>query len=178
MALDKRTIGKIAERIAMNELEAHGYRATDLNKDGVSANADLLAARDGRVWQIQVKGSVNKPTDRWWVGYGHCTPEIIRRERAVFNSKDSFYKAEFVVFVAAKSPSDYRCFVLPVAKAELAAQLNLDAYYRKPRKRDGGERRPGKVWVHVEASKNERIDESLKKRERTLLQKYENAWDF
>lgn len=73
----------------MNELEARGYRVTDLNKDGLSANADLVAAKGGKICQIQVKGAANK-SKRWWVQYGHCTQEIIDRKRKVFNRKDSF----------------------------------------------------------------------------------------
>ena len=37
-------VGQIAERIVSNELEARGFRVSDLNRDGLSANADLLAA--------------------------------------------------------------------------------------------------------------------------------------
>jgi hypothetical protein len=170
--------GKIAERIVMNELEFHGYRATDLNKDGLSANSDVLAAKDGRVWQIQVKGATNKPTDRWWIQYGHCDPATIDRKEPIFNRKDSFYTAQYVALVAVKSPSSYRVFVLPVEVAEKAAQLNLDRYYRQPRVRDGGIRKPGKIWITVEKSDRERINSPLLDKEREILQAGESFWDL
>lgn len=178
MTLTKQSIGKIAERIVMNELEFNGYRATDLNKDGLSANSDVLAVKDGKAWQVQVKGATNKEADRWWIQYGHCTTETIARHTPIFNSKDSFYKAQHVALVAVKSPSNYRVFILPVERAEEAAQLNLDRYYRQPRKRDGGVRKPGKIWIAVEKSSRERVRDSLLDKEREILQKSEDVWEL
>ncbi len=178
MPLSRYSIGKIAERIVMNELEARGYRATDLNKDGLSANSDVLAAKDGKVWQIQVKGATNKPTDRWWLQYGHCDSETISRQAPVFNRKDSFYRAQYVFLVAVQSPSKYRVFVLSVEMAEKAAQLNLERYYRRPRMHDGGVRKPGKVWVVVEEGKRDRRHDPLLDKERKILQKGEDAWNL
>ncbi len=175
--LSKGSVGKIAERIVMNELEARGFRVTDLNKDGLSANADLIAARDGATFQIQVKGATNKAKERWWVQYGHCTEEVIDEKKKMFNQKDSFYFADYVVLVAVKSPSDYRCFVLPQKIAEDAAQMNLDRYYRQPKVRDEGKRKPGKVWVYIEKSPRERSDDRVLKKERSTLQKFEGKWD-
>lgn len=176
MAITKQSIGKIAERIVMNELEFRGYRATDLNKDGLSANSDILAAKDGKTWQIQVKGATNKEADRWWVQYGHCSIENIAHQAAIFNSKDSFYIAQYVAFVAVRSPWNYRCFILPVSKAEKAAQINLDRYYRKPKKLDGGVRKPGKIWVAIEKSDKERRNDPSLDEERAILQRSQDDW--
>jgi hypothetical protein len=176
--LDKRSIGKIAERIVMNELEARGYRVTDLNKDGLSANADLVAAKGGKVWQIQVKGATNKPTERWWVQYGHCTQDIIERKRNVFNQKDSFYHAQYVALVAVRSPKEYRCFVMPVEQAEKVAQYNLDGYYRQRSERDGRIRKPGKMWRYVEKPERERINKPTLEKERGIIQKWEDFWNL
>jgi len=178
MTITKHSIGKIAERIVMNELEFHGYRTTDLNKDGLSANSDILAAKDGKTWQIQVKGATNKESDRWWVQYGHCTLENINRQKTIFNSKDSFYIAQYVALVAVRSPSKYRCLILPVKIAEKAAQINLDRYYRKPKTRDGGIRKPGKIWVAIEKSERERRSDPLLDQEREILQKAEDRWNL
>jgi hypothetical protein len=38
-------VHRIAERIVCNELESRGFRISDLNKKGTSANADLPAAK-------------------------------------------------------------------------------------------------------------------------------------
>lgn len=56
-SIGKSNVGGIAERIVANELEYRGFRVSDLNKEGVSANADLLAVKGGKGWQIQVKGA-------------------------------------------------------------------------------------------------------------------------
>lgn len=175
--LDKHNIGKIAERIIMNEFESRGYRATDLNKDGLSANSDILVAKNGKTWQIQVKGATNKIKDRWWIQYGHCNEKTINKESAVFNSKDSFYKADYVAFVAIKSPSNYRIFIMPSKMAEQAAQLNLDRGYRTPKK-DGGIKKPGKIWIEIEGTEKERKKDPLRNKEREILQKSENKWDL
>ena len=45
-AIGRHNVGRIAERIVANELEFRGFRVSDLNREGTSANADLLAARD------------------------------------------------------------------------------------------------------------------------------------
>jgi hypothetical protein len=124
-------VGRIAERIVANELEARGFRVSDLNKEGTAANADLLAVsrRKALALQIQVKGSTNGPKEPLWVGYGHLTKEILAGNQKMFNrGKHSFYKAHFVVLVAVCSPTKYWCFVLPIDVAERAAQFHIAAY--------------------------------------------------
>src|SRR2546430_16027792 len=144
LAIDRLTVGRIAERIVANELEARGFRVTDLNKDGVSANADLLAAGHNTVWQIQVKGATNNQKHkRWWIQYGYCTPEIITKTASMFNRRQSFYRADIVVLVAVRSPTEYRCIVLQAEDAERAGQFNLDRGYRTLT-RQGTEKRPSK----------------------------------
>lgn len=182
VSINSRNVGKIAERIVANELEARGFRVSDLNRDGLAPNADLLAAGHGKAWQIQVKGSTNAPTDRWWVGYGYCTDEVIARQQPMFNRHDSdrsFYRADIVVLVAVRSPTDYRCIVMPTTTAEKAAQLNLDRGYRT-RTRDGQKKKPGKVWVHLEAPprEHERPPDirELGQKERAIIGKHLDAW--
>ena len=169
---------RIAERIVSNELEFRGFRVSDLNKEGTSANADLLAARDGKTWQIQVKGAT---ADGWWFGYGYCTEGIIAGQEPMFNrhSTSSFYRAEIVVLVSVKTPKDYSCLVLPVGEAEAAAQKNLDYAYRIPKK-DGGPKKPGKVWVSLDWTP--KIRDARKQQpfedERKLLEPYRDKWDI
>jgi hypothetical protein len=138
-------VGRLAERIVANELEWREFKVSDLNKDGLSPNADLVAAKGGKTWQVQVKGATNK-SDKWWIEYGFCTDEIIERRAPMFNRRQSFYKADIVVLVAVRSPRDYRCIVLTAADAERAANINLDRDYRTLT-RKGEKKKPHKVWV-------------------------------
>jgi hypothetical protein len=177
IGINKHNVGRIAERIVSNELEYRGFRVSDLNKEGTSANADLLAARDGKTWQIQVKGATES-YDGTWFGYGHCTDAIIAGDENMFNrSTSSFYKAEIVVLVSVKTAKDYHFLVLPVEIAERAAQINLDYAYRTPKK-DGGRKKPSIVWVsfyippRMDASKKAQLET-----EQELLKPYLDNWD-
>lgn len=175
--VSKRNVGRIAERIVANELEFRGYRVFDLNKEGLSTNADLIASLPGgRALQIQVKGATNdNPKERLWVQYGHGTDRILAGDDRVFNRHHSFYSADVVALVAVRSPSDYECVLLPWKDAEKAVQLNLDRSYRRP-KRDGGVRKPGKLWVYLDGptKPKERVERErkLEETERGILAKY------
>ncbi|HZK90654.1 MAG TPA: hypothetical protein VFC56_10950 [Stellaceae bacterium] len=172
-------VGRIAERIVANELEARGFRVSDLNSDGTSVNADLLAVSDKLTLQVQVKGAANAATDPWWIEYGFCTKEIMRdRNERMFNRKKSFYEASLVVLVAVRSPKEYSCVVLPVDAAERLAQLNLDRDYRIP-KSDGQDKKPHKVWVALEPRTRARAGDARFAEERSLLASYrdEQGWE-
>ena len=160
-----------------NELEYRGFRVSDLNKEGTSANADLLAAKDGETWQIQVKGSTEE--DGFWFGYGHCNEAIIAGTEPMFNRSLSFYKAHVVVLVSVKSPKEYSCLVLPVDIANEAAKINLDREYRSSRK-DGGVRKPGKVWMSFDPAPStmEPSRKSLYLKEQEMLRPFLNTWGF
>ncbi len=178
--IHKGNVGRIAERIVSNELEFRGFRVSDLNKEGPSANADLLAAKDGDTWQIQVKGSTED--GGWWYGYGHCNEATIANTEPMFNrhTDGSFYKAQIVVLVCVKSSNEYRCIVLPVGTAEDAAQTNLTRYYRTPRIKDGQPKKPGRVWVpldHNPKAKDPRNAELLID-EQNLLRPYFENWNL
>lgn len=178
VVIDQKNVGRIAERIVSNELEARGFRVSDLNREGLVANADLLAVGHKHVWQIQVKGAANKP-GRWWVQYGFCTDEIIDRKGPMFNRRSGFYRADIVVLVAVRSPREYRCVVLPVEAAEQAAQKNLDREYRTPT-RNGARKKPSKVSVYLEPPiRNARRPSTLLDEESEILEKYkdEHGWN-
>ena len=170
-------VGRIAERIVSNELEYRGFRVSDLNKEGTSANADLLAAKDGKTWQIQVKGASEE--NGWWVNYGFGNQEKIDGDKPMFNAVSSFYSAQVVVLVSVRSPSAYKCVVLPVAEAERAAQLNLDHAYRTPRL-DGAKKKPGKVWVSLGYVPEPRDASRMLalKAERKILNRFIDNWDI
>jgi hypothetical protein len=175
---NKATKGRIAERIVANELEYRGFRVTNLNREGVEANADLLAAKDGKIWQVQVKGADNaeEAAGDWWFQYGFCNENIIARKEKMFNRGHSFYSANVVILLAIRSPRDYCCVVLPLDEADEAAECNLDFTYRRPRA-DGQPRKPHMVWCWLKprpGAKKERV-EAL---EYKILDKYkENSTD-
>jgi hypothetical protein len=131
VSIGQRNVSRIAERIVANELEARGFRVSDLNKEGVAVNADLLAVSSNQTLQVQVKGSANSLKERWWIGYGYFKDEFISDGGRMFNCADSFYKANIVVFVAVKSPTEYSCIVMPVDKAEQAVALHRAGFKEK-----------------------------------------------
>ena len=176
--INSKNVGRIAERIVSNELESRGFRVSDLNKEGTSANADLLAAKDGKTWQILVKGA-SKGSSGWWVNYGFGYQEAIDRAKKIYNSVDSFYQAQVVVLVSVKSASEYKCVILPVAEAEAAAQLSLDHSFRNL-KSDGTKKKPGKLWAHLDYIANVRDKSRLPalNAEQKVLKKYIDNWDI
>ncbi|MCL5262931.1 MAG: hypothetical protein M1568_01520 [Acidobacteria bacterium] len=176
--INRYNVGRIAERIVSNELESRGFRVSDLNKEGTSTNADLLAAKDGRTWQIQVKGATEGGSG-WWVNYGFCAQAAIDRLKPMYNSVKSFYRAQVVVLVSVRAADEYRCVVLPVEEAEKAAQLNLDHSFRTPKK-DGSKKKPGKVWTHIEYSPKVRDLSRIPmlQAEREIITKYFDNWDL
>lgn len=188
--IGKENIGKIAERIVMNEFEARGYRSTDLNKDGLSANADLLVAKDGNTWLVQVKGAANSPDGSWGIQYGYCDQKLIDGSGPAFNRHpDAYYRASHVVFAAVRSPSQYRCFVMDVVTAEELVSVFLDGTYRLG-KIGGGVYKPGKMWFGdfdidpQNTPKWKRSPNGQKKilesiiRQRDLLLAHEDQWDL
>jgi Holliday junction resolvase len=179
--INSKNVGRIAERIAMNELEARGFHIIDLAyMSKTSANVDFIASKGGASFNIQVKGATNvfkSPGDRWWVQYGYCDEAAISASRDIFNSKSEFaLSADVIALLAIKSPREYRAFILPVEKAEKAAQFNLDGYYRQP-KASGEARKPGKIWTNLEPAAKPRKSNPYKEREQALLKEYEDAWD-
>jgi hypothetical protein len=184
IGIEKTNVGRIAERIVSNELEYRGFRVSDLNKEGTSANADLLAVRNGRPWQIQVKGAtadLSRETGEpgWWFNYCFGSDASISHTKPVFNSASSFYEAQVIALVSVKSPSQYLCAVLPVADAEKAAQLNLDHSYRIANK-NGSKKKPGKVWVSLgyipKIQDEARV--ALFQAEQELLNRYVDNWEL
>jgi hypothetical protein len=177
---ERRSIGRIAERIVANELEFHGFLVRDLNLEGLAANVDLLAVKEGKVWQVQVKGARfdSNYVDGWWFHYGYCKPEhIVNSEEPMFNKAVSAFRADVVVLVCVKSPHEYQCIVLPIEKAEEAAQINLNYAYRT-KKKDGSGKRPNVVWVANYLPKTSQEKAEAMQREIDLIRRYMGKWDF
>jgi Holliday junction resolvase-like predicted endonuclease len=171
---DKSNTGRIGERLVANELESHGYRVTSLNKEGNATNADLLAAKSGKHWLIQVKTS--KYQRDWQVTYGYTSQEHIDgTSRHIYNEHpDGDYHADIVVLVAMKTLREYRCIVMPVDTAEKAFQLQLEEYWTKPTKRDGHAKKPARCWASLDRAIK---GSPLREQERKILIEHEDAWN-
>ena len=107
--MTKHNVERIASRIVANELEFRDFRVTDLNKDGLSANVDLLAASGGRCLQIQVKGAsqTKKPNgwEDWWVGYGYADAKVVAGSKQMFNRiTGSFLRSKYRRTGGSKNP--------------------------------------------------------------------------
>jgi Holliday junction resolvase-like predicted endonuclease len=173
--INKHNVGRIAERIVANELEYRGFRVSDLNKEGTSTNADLVAARDGRIWQIQVKGATNDQ-GAWWFQYGHCNEDIMAAKEPMFNRHSGFYTADIVVLVAVRSPREYCCLVMPVKEAERAADINLNREFRTL-KANGAAHKPHKVWIPLGETPRETTSKKPSyEKERQILNHHKDNW--
>jgi len=177
MRVDGSNVGRIAERIAMNELEARDFHIIDLAyMSKTSANVDFIASKGGVSYNIQVKGA-SAPSGRiWGIHYGYCDEEMIRdRGKKVFNRSGFALEAQIVVLIAVHSPNQYRSIIMPVEVAERSVQINLDRYYRKT-KLDGGVRKPNKIFCNFDGVKKRLVD-PLFEEERNLLLAHEGAWE-
>jgi len=163
--IGKENVGKISERIIANELESCGFLVRDLNLEGISANADLLAIKYQFVWQIQVKGSTydeTYPNHGWWFQYGYCHEEhIYNPDAKMFNRAKGPFKANVVAMVCVRSPYEYKCILLPVEEVEDAARINLNYAYRT-KKKDDTDKKPNKVWFSEFISERSKYKEQMK----------------
>lgn len=183
--ITKHNVEQIASRIVANELEFRGFRVTDLNRDSLSANVDLLAASRGRCLQIQVKGASQiKRADGWedwWVGYGYADAKVVAGAKPMFNRvTGSFYKADTVALVAVRTPNEYRAVVLPVAEAEAAAQINLDHAFRTLTLKGETRSPDAKAWVYLDKIPNAKdaARQPLLANELKILQPYIDNWNI
>jgi hypothetical protein len=181
--VSRKNVERVAAHIVANELEFHGFRVTDLNKGGISENADLLAARDGKCLQIQVKGASqnknNKGWEKWWVQYGYGNSDTVGKKKPVFNQVSGFYRADIIALVAVRTPTEYCCVVLPVTEAEKAAQINLDRDYRTTTLK-GALRQPHmiQVWLdHIPKFKDP-ARSPLLAQELKILSAYRDKWNL
>lgn len=96
----------------------------------------------------------------------------------MFNRRKDFYRADVVVLVAIRSLTEYSCVVLPIDIAERAAQLHLDAGYRKGPKA-GQPRKPHKTVIVLHPSPRARIISAPDREERKLIAPYadESGWE-
>lgn len=181
MKIEASNVGRIAERIAMNELEARGFHIIDLAyMSKTSANVDFIASKAGNSYNIQVKGMTNNiktSQTRWMVQYGYCNDEIVAGNITMFNTKNEFaLKADIIILIGVNSPSHYKSVILPVEVAEKAAQINISGYYRKSK--DNGEaRKPNKVWTNLEPSRTPKKENDYKSLEQSVLASYVDQWD-
>ncbi|MFZ2005946.1 MAG: hypothetical protein WAV02_12725, partial [Stellaceae bacterium] len=76
-----------------------------------------------------------------------------------------------------KSPRNYSCIILPIGKANEAAQLNLDHDYRILT-RTGQAKKPHLIWTYLDPSPHERKKDERLFHERTILADHrdEKGW--
>lgn len=180
MEVDSKNVGRIAERIAMNELEARGFHIIDLAYTSKTfANVDFIASKGGRSFNVQVKGTSLREKQRPAVQYGYCTKETVAGTIPMFNGKsEAALRADVIVLMGVYSPRRYTAVVLPVDRAEAAAQMNISLYYRATKK-DGTARVENKVYVELEGTPRPRVPVPAEKvKERELLLAHLDAWDL
>jgi hypothetical protein len=135
-----------------------------------------------RSLSLQVKGATQRKTakgwESWWVNYGYCDEDIMAQKQPMFNRCDGYFKAHVVVLVAVRTPSEYRCVVLPAPVAEKVAQLNLDREFRTA-KLTGGAHKPGKVWVGLDSIPKARDPNRIPlfRQELEILERYTDNWE-
>jgi hypothetical protein len=79
----------------------------------------------------------------------HRTITETPKKKPMFNRVEAFYTADIVALVAVRTPSEYRCVVLPLVEAEKTAQINLDRDYRTLTLA-GASRSPNKTSIYLD----------------------------
>jgi hypothetical protein len=107
------------------------------------------------------------------------TPITVAKKKPVFNQVSGFYRAEIVVLVAVRTPTEYCCVVLPVAEAEKAAQINLERDYRTTTLK-GTSRQPHiiQVWLDRIPKFKDPARSPLLAQELKILSAYRDKWNL
>lgn len=137
----RKNLGDAGEVIVCQELINRGWVAD--RQPGNFRNVDIMATKCGITASIQVKThNVYK-----WV-FGGGVNAAICNGSPLFNRAARHSRCDFVILLSPAEPShaglignDWRFFVMPVAAAEAAFRLNIDAYFNTPKK-DGSAKRP------------------------------------
>lgn len=130
MKLNKKKIGTskaAGEALVCYMLARHGWLPVNVN-GGVSnmPNIDLIAFRDGKQVNIQVKAAVGKD---WTMFAGRA-----KDNHGYFNSKPG-PKADYAVCVSLEPNSVAAiCYVMPVRVAERLARREVRLHMQKPKK--------------------------------------------
>jgi hypothetical protein len=92
----------------------------------------------------------------------------------------SFYKADTVALLAVRTPNEYRAVVLPVAEAEVAAQINLDHAFRTLTLKGEARSPDAKAWVYLDKIPNAKdaTRQPLLANELKILQPYIDNWNI
>jgi hypothetical protein len=108
----------------------------------------------------------------------HRTITETPKKKPMFNRVEAFYTADIVALVAVRTPSEYRCVVLPLVEAEKTAQINLDRDYRTLTLA-GASRSPNKTSIYLDRIPDVRdparkplFDDELK-----ILRAYIDNWN-
>ena len=125
-------LGEIGEAAAAEELRARGWEVIDLNSSKKNfPNCDLEVRKAELHLRIQVKVcSLHS-----WISAGGVSPAICSGG-PIFNRVLGHPAAEFILFLTPSAPVPkgtpppaWRYFVMPVAAAEAAFRINIDAYF-------------------------------------------------
>lgn len=137
----RKSLGDAGEVVVCQELMKHGWMAA--RQPGNFRNVDIVATKAGEIVNIQVK---THSSYKWVFGGG--VNEAICRGAPLFNRAARYSVCDFVILLSPAMPphaglgdNNWRFFVMPVAAAEAAFRLNIDAYFNRPKK-DGTARRP------------------------------------
>lgn len=130
-------IGQLGEDAVADELRQRGWRVEDLNERKRNFPNSDLRIQKGRVERyLQVKVC----REFAWISAGGVNPDVCAGG-LIFNRVEGAPEAEFVVCVTPTervdrgcTPGSWRFFVLPVAAAEEAFRINIDAYFNGTKK--------------------------------------------
>lgn len=137
----RKNVGQAGEAAVCQELVNRDWMAEQ--QPGNFRNVDVVATKGAETVNIQVK---THSIYRWVFGGG--VNEAICKGAPLFNRAGRHWGCDFVILLSPVAPphtarlaSEWRFFVMPVAAAEAAFRVNINAYFNQP-KHDGSARRP------------------------------------
>ena len=146
MAQYRTMIGEIGENAVTDELLRRGWQVENLNRKQTNyPNIDLEIQKGDIKLLVQVKTC----TMFAWILAGSVNPKVCAGG-PIFNRIEGSPIADFIICITPERqvekgiiPETWRYFVLPVAVAEVAFRINIDAYYNGVNKAGASRRKSG-----------------------------------